>query len=231
MTGSVEIIIRTLTAFVLLWLFVQIYGKQVIAQKTYHLYIASITMGTIAGNLAFNIKIRFFYFILSIVTMGLIVIILNAIALKSRKYRQWISGKPTTVIDQGLVLETNMQQMGYSLDSLTQALRQKDVFDIEEVEQAVLEVNGSLSVLKKPQYRNITAKDLHLAPQPSMIPIELIMDGKMIKQDAHNEWYIKQLNDELKRRNITISDVSYAVAGTNGKLFLDFFQDFPTQKS
>ena len=66
MSGSIEIIFRTFTAFILLWVFVQLLGKQTIAQRTYHLYIASITMGTIAGNLAFNIKIKFLYFIIAL---------------------------------------------------------------------------------------------------------------------------------------------------------------------
>ncbi|RFU67706.1 DUF421 domain-containing protein [Peribacillus saganii] len=229
MTGSMEIVLRTLTAFILLWLFIKIYGKQIISHKTYHLYIASITLGTIAGNLAFNIKIKFLYFVVAFVTMGFVVIILNTTALKSRTYRKWISGMPTTVIEKGQVLETNMRRMGYSFDSLSQALRHKGIFDFEEVEHALLEVNGDLSVLKKPQYRNITRNDLHILTPATMFPIELIMDGKMIKPDPGKEDYGTLLKEELTRRNISIKDVSYAVVGTNGRLYLDMYQDFPAK--
>ena len=150
MPGSVGIITRTFTAFILLWIFVQLLGKQTISQRTYHLYIASITMGTIAGNLAFNIKIKFLYFIIAIVIMSSIVFILNLIAVRNSRFRKWISGEPTTLIQNGQILEDSMKKMGYSLDSLKQALRSKDIFHLDEVECAILEINGSLSVLKKP---------------------------------------------------------------------------------
>ncbi|MEH7247889.1 DUF421 domain-containing protein, partial [Neobacillus niacini] len=179
MSGSVEIIIRTLTAFILLWVFVQLLGKQTIAQKTYHLYIASITMGTIAGNLAFNIKIKFLYFIIAMIIMGAVVFMLNLVAVRNPRFGKWIAGEPATIIQNGQILEEPMKQMGYSLESLKQALRGKDIFNIEEVECAILEINGSLSVLKKQQYQNTTKQDLPLLPPTGTVPIELIYDGKI----------------------------------------------------
>jgi hypothetical protein len=91
MSGSVEIIIRTLTAFILLCVFVQLLDKQTIAQKTYHLYIASITMGTIAGNLAFNIKIKFLYFIIAMIIMGAVVFMLNLVTVRNPRLGKWIA--------------------------------------------------------------------------------------------------------------------------------------------
>jgi uncharacterized membrane protein YcaP (DUF421 family) len=146
MPGFVEIIFRTFTAFVLLWVFVHQLGKQTIAQKSYHLYIASITVGTIAGNLAFNININFRYFILSFIIMAAVVFTLNILALKNLRYRKWIAGDPTTLIERGQILEESMQRMGFSLDSLKQLLRGKGVFNIDEVEYAILEIDGSLSI-------------------------------------------------------------------------------------
>src|SRR3954468_10223979 len=98
MSGSVEIIFRTFTAFILLWVFVLLLGKQTIAQKTYHLYIASITMGTIAGNLAFNIKIELLYFIIAFILMGTVVYILNLVAVRNQRLRKWIAGEPAILI-------------------------------------------------------------------------------------------------------------------------------------
>jgi uncharacterized membrane protein YcaP (DUF421 family) len=149
MLDSVEIIFRTLTAFILLWIFVQLLGKQTIAQRTYHLYIASITMGTIAGNLAFNIKIKFLYMIIAFIMMGAVVFLLNLVSFRNQRFRKWIAGEPAMLIQKGQILEESMKQMGYSIDTLKQALRGKDIFNIDEVECAILEVNGSLSVLKK----------------------------------------------------------------------------------
>ncbi|NYE07174.1 uncharacterized membrane protein YcaP (DUF421 family) [Bacillus niacini] len=226
MLGSVEIIFRTFTSFILLWIFVQLLGKQTIAQRTYHLYIASITMGTIAGNLAFNIKVKFLYFIIAIIIMGGIVFVLNLVAVRNHRFRKWIAGEPATLIEKGQILEESMERMGYSLDSLKQALRGKDIFNIEEVECAILEVNGSLSVLKKPQYQNTTKQDLNLRRTAENAPVELVYDGNILYENLTKHTYDeKWLMAELNKRNLTVHEISYAVVGTKGNLFIELFRD------
>ncbi|MFJ7939649.1 DUF421 domain-containing protein [Peribacillus sp. NPDC096622] len=225
MSESVEIIFRTFTSFILLWVFVQILGKQTIAQRTYHLYIASITMGTIAGNLAFNIKIKFLYFIIAIIIMGTVVFMLNLLAVRNPRFGKWIAGEPATLIQKGRILEESMERMGYSLDSLKQALRGKDIFNIDEVECAILEINGSLSVLKKEQYQNATKQDLPILPSAGPVPIELVY-GKILydnlsKHPYNDEW----LMAELKKRNLAVFDISYAVVGIKGNLYIDLIKD------
>jgi uncharacterized membrane protein YcaP (DUF421 family) len=226
MLESVEIIFRTFTAFILLWVFVQLLGKQTIAQRTYHLYIASITMGTIAGNLAFNIKVKFLYFIIAISIMGSIVFLLNLVAVRNHRFRKWIAGEPTTLIQKGQILEESMERMGYSLDSLKQTLRGKDIFNIEEVECAILEVNGSLSVLKKTPYQNITKQDLRILPNAETVPIELVYDGNILYDNLLKHTYDEEwLMGELRKRNLSVKDISYAVVGTKGNLYIDLFRD------
>ncbi|MFL6555379.1 MAG: DUF421 domain-containing protein [Bacillus sp. (in: firmicutes)] len=221
MPGLVEIILRTFTSFILLWVFVQLLGKQTIAQKTYHLYIATITMGTIAGNLTFNIKIKFLYFIMAMIIMGSVVFFLNFIAVRNPRFRKWIAGEPAVLIQNGQLLEESMERMGYSMDSLQQALRGKDIFNIDEVDCAILENNGSLSVLKKPQYLNTTKEDLTLLPSAETVPLELIYDGKILYNNFSKHYGEKWLMAELKKRNLAVNDISYAVVGTKGNLYFD----------
>lgn len=219
MPESVEIIIRTFTAFILLWVFVLVLGKQTIAHKTYHLYIASITMGTIAGNLAFNIKIRFLYFIIAMILLGTVVFILNQVALRNPRLRKWIAGEPAILIQNGEILGESMERMHYSLDSLQQALRGKDIFNIEEVECAILEINGSVSVLKKNQYQTTTKEDIK---KLSSVPVELIYEGKILYENLSKYTYDeKWLMGELKKRKLAVNDISYAVIGTQGNLYMD----------
>ena len=226
MSGSIEIIFRTFTAFILLWIFVQLLGKQTIAQRTYHLYIASITMGTIAGNLAFNIKIKFLYFIISIIIMGTVVFMLNLVAVRNPRFGKWIAGEPAILIQKGQILEESMERMGYSLDSLKQALRGKDIFNIEEVECAILEINGALSVLKKEQYQNTTKQDLPLLSSAGTVPIELVYDGKILYENLSKHTYDEEwLMAELQKRKLSPLDISYAVVGTKGNLCIDLFRN------
>jgi uncharacterized membrane protein YcaP (DUF421 family) len=224
MSGSIEIIFRTFTAFILLWVFVQLLGKQTITQRTYHLYIASITMGTIAGNLAFNIKIKFLYFIISIIIMGTVVFMLNLVAVRNPRFGKWIAGEPAILIQKGQILEETMERMGYSLDSLKQALRGKDIFNIEEVECAILEINGTLSVLKKKQYQNTIKQDL--LSSAGTVPIELVYDGKILYENLSEHTYDEErLMAELQKRKLSPLDISYAVVGTKGNLYIDLFRN------
>lgn len=233
MSGPLEIIFRTLTAFIILWVFVHMLGKQTIFQKTYHLFIATITMGTIAGNLAFNHHIKFLYFILSFVIMGSVIFTLNILSVKNHRFRALISGQPTTLIHEGKIMEEALKKIGYSLDLLKQELRAKDIFNIEEVEWAILELSGSLSVLKKSEYQPLTRQDLHLSPSPNKVPIELVINGKILFDNLRNSTYtVDWLHAELQNRSIQVADILYAVVGTQGNLYIDLYQDqYSSQQS
>ncbi|MEC1242344.1 DUF421 domain-containing protein, partial [Bacillus paralicheniformis] len=113
------------------------------------------------------------------------VILLTAyLSLWNQKSRTFFAGDPTVVIQNGKILEYNMRKMRYTIDYLNQQLREKDVFKMEEVLYAIVETNGTLTVLKKPQYRSVTKKDLWLPTIPEKKPpIELIMDGKVREEN------------------------------------------------
>lgn len=131
------------------------------------------------------------------------------------------------MIEGGKILEDNLKKNKLTLDSLNQTLRQKDVFNIEEVEYALLEVNGQVSILKKKNYRTLTFQDIHKGNnEKERLPIELIMDGKMLKENPKlNNVSEESLLKQLKSRQKKISDVFYAVKGSNGRLYIDFYND------
>lgn len=110
--------------------------------------------------------------------MGTVVFMLNLLAVRNPRFGKWIAGEPATLIQKGRIFEESMERMGYSLDSLKQALRGKDIFNIDEVECAILEINGSLSVLKKEQYQNATKQDLPILPQHVLYRLNWSMTEK-----------------------------------------------------
>ncbi len=189
MPETMEIIFRTSISFLAFMVVARFLGKQTISQMTLHDFIAAITLGGITANLAFNIKISSFSILLSLLLFGFIAFMMTTLSLKSRQARYWLSGHPTDLMENGAILEGNMKKVNYTLDSLNQALREKEVFNIEEVEYAVLEPDGHLSILKKPAYRNVTKQDLQIVVHPKeQFPIELILDGKVIDKNLreHN---------------------------------------------
>jgi uncharacterized membrane protein YcaP (DUF421 family) len=222
----INIFIRSISALILLLVIARILGKQTISNMTFNDFVTGITLGAIAGNMAFNEKITLGYFIGSLVVITITSYLLSIIAIKSRYMRRWISGSPTVMIEGGKILENNMRKVRYTIDSLNQSLREKDIFDIEEVEYAVLEDNGKLSVLKKDEHHYATKKDLHIISESISFPIELIMDGDIIYTNLEKNGLTKEwLVNELKKNDKKISDVFYAVKGTRQQLVFDFYKD------
>ncbi len=173
-----EVIIRSIIAFSLLIVGARILGKQTISQMTIFDFVASISLGAIAANLAFNTSVKIHHIVLAYTIFVIVLYLIALLSLKNRKSRKFFAGDPTVIIENGKILEHNMKKMRYTLDYLNQQLREKDVFDIKEVMYALIETNGSLTVLKNPENRNITKKDMLQYVQPEQqLPIELIMDG------------------------------------------------------
>ena len=162
--------------------------------------------------MAFLVLVLLFYFFMVLST-------------KSRMLRKLLSGRPTVLIEKGKLLDNNMKKVKFTIDDLNQYLREKDIFNITEVEYALLEVSGQLSVLKKDPLKNITKQDLNLPYSREDLPIELIMDGVVIHKNAVDPYNQKWIEAECKKRNVQIEDVYYAVLNSQGSLFVDLYKD------
>ncbi|MFK4388979.1 uncharacterized membrane protein YcaP (DUF421 family) [Peribacillus frigoritolerans] len=228
MPEHIEVILRSITSFSLLLVGTKILGKQTISQMTMFDFVATISLGAIAANLAFNTSIKVHHTIIAFTIYIAIIFLMALISLKNSKGRKFLAGDPTIVMQNGKILEGNMNKMRYTLDYLNQQLRERDIFNIEEVLFAIVETNGTLTVLKKPQFRNVTKQDLMIPVMPEQkLPIELIMDGEIIKENLkQNNITFSWLESELIKRNLLKHDVVYAVLAANGNLYVDTFRDY-----
>ncbi|PGM50888.1 DUF421 domain-containing protein [Bacillus sp. AFS053548] len=222
-----EIIMRTMLAFLILFIGAKLLGKQIIAEMNTFDFIGAISIGGIIANLAFNLNIKIHHSVIAFIILVTIIIIVSYISMKSRIGRNLFAGNPTVIVENGKILEANMRKMRYSLDYLNQQLREKSIFNIEEVLYVVVETNGRVSVLQKPQYRNVTRQDLNIPTTPeSKLPIELIMDGEIMTENLRqNNQTEFELQRELKKRNLHSKDVAYAVLAANGNIYIDTYKD------
>ncbi|KAA8783694.1 DUF421 domain-containing protein [Paenibacillus amylolyticus] len=227
MIDHLNILVRSISAFLLLLLITRMLGKQTLSNMNFHDFVTAVIMGAIAANLAFNEKMEVIHLLISLVVFTGTSYLLSKWNLKSRKMRLLAEGSPTVLIEGGKVLEDNLAKSKMTLDSLNQALRQKEVFDINEVEYALLEVNGQISVMKKKQFRTITMQDINQKKDTKeRLPIEMIMDGQLLKENINlNDVSEDQLLKQLKSNEKQVSDVFYAVIGSNGKLYIDYYKD------
>ncbi|MFF2888863.1 DUF421 domain-containing protein [Paenibacillus sp. NPDC057967] len=221
------IFIRSISAFITLLLITRILGKQTLSNMNFHEFVTAVILGAIGANFAFNEKIEVTHLLISLIVFTGTSYVLAKLLIRNRKLRKWTEGTPTVLIEDGKILEENLKKNNLTLDSMNQLLRQKDIFDIGEVGHAFLELNGRLSVMKKDMHRNVTLKDLQLkASAHKPVPIELIMDGQILVGNLENNHISSDwLHKELKVIGKTVQEVFYAVKGSNGQLYVDFFKD------
>jgi uncharacterized membrane protein YcaP (DUF421 family) len=226
MEDIIHTIVRTAISFILFMFLTFFVGKQINSHKNYFNFALSITVGSFVANMAFDINIKFLPMLFSFFTLVVIYYLLTITSFKSRLLRKWISGEPIVMIEKGKILESNMRKIKYSLDDLNRQLRELGIFDIEEVEYALLEVSGNLSVLKKEKYQNVTKSDLSLKHNGALsLPIEIVMDGKVIEKNLTQKYSMNWIKQEFKKRNLNMNEIQYAVIGTNGQLYVDLYKD------
>ncbi|WP_027409677.1 DUF421 domain-containing protein [Anoxybacteroides tepidamans] len=218
--------VRTVISFVLLMLITFFIGKQVNSHKNYFSFALSITLGSFVANMGFDVNINFLSMLISFLTLCLVYYLVSLISFKNRTLRKWLSGQPTVIIDKGHILEANMKKLRYSLDDLNRQLRELGIFDIKEVEYALLEVSGNLSVLKKKPYQNTVKSDLDQSHhQQASVPVEVIMDGKILDQNLTLQYNKNWIEQQLSKRTLTVDQVFYGVVGTDGQLYVDLYND------
>lgn len=157
-----NILIRSFSAFFILMVIARILGKQTLSNMNFHEFVTAVILGAMAANFAFNEQIEVIHLLIALTVFTVTSYVLSKLFLKYRNFKMWTEGTPSVLIEGGFILEDNLKKNNMTLDSLNQQLRQKDIFDIEEVEYALLEINGKLSVQKKKELHAVTLKDLHL---------------------------------------------------------------------
>ncbi|WP_433743932.1 DUF421 domain-containing protein [Paenibacillus amylolyticus] len=218
--------VRSIITFITLIIYTRVLGKQQMGNLTYFDYINGITIGSIAGTFATDLSSKAWIHFVSLTIFTLITIIFQFVTMKSRTLSKLMDSDPTLVIQEGKVLEQNLHKMRVKFDELTVMLRQKDVFDITTINYAIMEPDGSLSVVLKPEHQPVTAKDMHMHPPKSKLMTELIIDGVLIKQNLYERHKdIKWLTEQLKKQKVTIQDIAFAAILPNDKLYIDLFDD------
>ncbi|SEB22284.1 DUF421 domain-containing protein [Bacillus nitratireducens] len=227
MSEHIEIILRTLLSFSILFIGAKILGKQIIAEMNTFDFIGAISIGSIIANLAFNLNVKTHHAVIAFLILVFVILMVSYISMKSRIGRKLFAGNPTVIMENGKILENNMRKMRYSLDYLNQQLRENGIFNIEEILYVVVETNGKISVLKKPEYRTVTKQDLNIPTKKECkLPIELIMDGEIMTENLRqNNQTELELQCELKKRNLSYKDVTYAVLAANGNIYIDTYKD------
>lgn len=221
---AMDTIIRTLLGFALLLILTRLLGKKQLSQLTIFTYITGIALGNMAGDMIIHKDVHIIDGVIGMALWCVLVFIIEFVSLKSAKARVLMDGEPTIVIKKGLIIEKALHKQRLNIDDLSMQLRLNQVFSIQDVEYAILEPNGELTVMKKTDKEPITKEDMKIPSRPVVygLPTEIIVDGKVVEKNLTELGYtMLQLNVALKNQGIKdIKTVLYAELQQDGSLYI-----------
>lgn len=227
MPDFVLILLRSILAFLFLLILTRIMGSKQLSQLTFFDYVVGITIGSIAATMSVDKNIQISNGLVSLAIWGLFPVALSFIGLKSRKFLQFTDGRPYIVIKDGEVLEDTMKKSKLAIDELMMLLRERGVFKVEDVEIAILETNGQLSVMRKSDLDPVTPQQLGLQIKLEKPPSLVIADGEILQDNLSNLGVTKKwLMNELKKQGIqSIEEVFLGQLDSDKKLYVDVYKD------
>ena len=214
--------VRSVVTYFSLVMFARIMGRKQISQLTYFDYVVGITIGSIASVASLDKSVNMYEGLFCIIIWSVLTILISEITLKNIKLRLLIDSEPLLIIDKGKVIYKNMKKARYNIGDLLMQLRVKDIFYITDVEIAILEPDGKLSVLKKSEHTTLTIEDMNIIKPKTGMMVDFILDGNILSShlqqiQKNEEWVIAQ----LQARDIhDIKDVVFAGIQADEQIYI-----------
>ena len=216
----VNTFIRVSILYILVLLIMRLMGKREIGQMQPFELVIAIMIADLASIPMADVGVPITNGIVPILALLLFQLIISKLNLKSIKLREIICGKPSILIYRGKIDEEQLNKEKITINELQERLRQKDIFSIGDVEYAILETNGEISVIQKPEKRNVIPEDLNILPDYEGIPYDLVIDGKIMQDNLKKIGKdINWLTKETKKFNIKPEEALIITYDGKGQIF------------
>ncbi|NLM97393.1 MAG: DUF421 domain-containing protein [Halanaerobiaceae bacterium] len=208
----IHITVKLVVGFISLFLVTRLLGKTQINQITPFDFVSAMVMGELFGNVIYDREVNVFYAVYATALWGALILATDYIAQKFLKARSFLEGNPDVIIRNGIIDQKIMKKNMLDINTLLEMLRQKDVFTLQDVEYAILEASGTLSVLKKTAAQAVKRGDLQLPARPVNLATAIIIDGEILWRDLENTGLnIKDLKEEIEKKGYKdVRDIFYA---------------------
>ncbi|MGJ9457348.1 YetF domain-containing protein [Oceanobacillus sp. CF4.6] len=224
-----ELVLRLAIAYVTLIILTRLMGRKEISQMTFFNFVSGISIGTIGASLAIDSTLSIRNGIISLIIWSAFTIILGILDIKFPNVRYTVEGQPRILIKKGKIMESELRKVRLDVDALNALLRKKYVFSLSDVDYAIFETDGTLSVMKKEVNQPLNKGDMNIQPTKPVFSLytAVISDGKIKKDNLkklnlEQQWVIQQ----LQAAGIpSISDVFYAEVQKDGTLYIDKKKD------
>lgn len=204
-----NLFLRCLILYSFLLIAMRLMGKRQLGElQPFELAITLVASDLVCIPMA-DASIPIIYGLIPVFTLFLVHIITTKLATKSVRFRKFLNGKPVVLIEKGNILPSVMKELNMTVDDVMEALRGTGYFNPSEVEYAILETNGSLTVMPKSENRPCTPQDLNIATTPAALPVTVIMEGDYIGDNVAKIPYVtkERVMKFLDNRNLKEKDV------------------------
>jgi uncharacterized membrane protein YcaP (DUF421 family) len=222
----IEIVLRSAFSFFLLLLAIRLMGKRSIARMTPFRFVSYSVSAVIAALISVNLIANLAFGLLALSIWILFPIALDYLSIKSKMLHDLINGKETILIKHGKVMEESLLQTRLTGEELLRELRSKNAFNLADVEFAVMEDTGDISVLMKSHKQPVSSYDLGRKVAPQAEPQTIILDGAILNEPLfslgfNQEW----LGTQLQIMGVSLDNVFIGQVDSSGDLYLDLFDD------
>lgn len=214
------VLIRAIILYFMVVFIMRIMGKRQIGQLQPFELVIALMVSELAAMPMQNTGIPLAHGIIPIITLLVLQVLISTLQLKSEAARIVFCGKPSILIEKGKININELKNNRINLNDLLEELRLKEYFNLGDIEYAILETGGQISIIPKSDIQPATRKDLKILPTQDMLPVTLILDGKINNKNlgAINK-DMSWLNKQLKKNNIVSADeVFLALLDSQGKL-------------
>ncbi len=195
----IKIVLTSLLSVAALFLIAKLMGHKQVAQLDFFDYISGITIGSVAAELAIDLE-EPWRPLITLAIYGAISVALSWVAREFPKTRKYINGSPTVLMREGRIYRDNLKSAKLDLSEFLLLCREQGYFDLDEIQTAIFEHNGKLSILPKPEARPLEPADLDLPVDGDSVGVELIMDGRTVSNNLtrvgrDERWLDKKLKE------------------------------------
>lgn len=199
MSDFLNICFRTILVLIILFFITKMMGKKQISELNFFDYVVGITIGSIAADISLDIEKNMIAGIAALFIYGFISYIISFISIKSIWARRFIIGVPTVLVEKGKIIESGLKKSKIDVNDLLMMARENGYFNLDEIDYALMEVNGNISFLPKEKEKPVTKKDIKIKCSNEGLTVNAIIDSKYMANNMKainkdKEW----LDHELK---------------------------------
>lgn len=201
-----DIILRSIVSIAFLFLITRLMGRKQISQLSFFDYIIGISIGSIAAEMAISQDVLYIHGFVGMFVYAIIAVAISIATNKSLRLRRFINGRVYILIDNGKILNKNLDKVRYDVNDLLSEARYAGYFNIADIEYALMETSGRISFMPKSEKAGVINEDLNIQKPQEYLVANIIIDGNVMKENLKktglNDVWLKNNMDNQKVNNI-----------------------------